>query len=188
LLGYQQLDRPRWPEYILNAFNGANSASAATRAQAAAQRVVIANIATTRAAITALNLSKTLPIGTADAGSMITEALAEASDFIMANVHPFFAGVNIEDAAGWTWEYLETDTPSVALRASNRPTLYASEIGWPSDAAQNGSLTLNGSSASIEHLQLLRGYQTPLSKFAHLCFSGHLRLHLQHQPDQVLLV
>lgn len=30
-----------------------------------------------------------LPVGTSDAGSVITSKLAAGADFIMANVHPF---------------------------------------------------------------------------------------------------
>lgn len=140
-------------EYILNLFNDAKAGTAAAAAQKAGERIVLANIVATRTAITALNLSSTVLIGTADAGSMITATLSAASDFIMANVHAFFSGVSIADAAAWTYNYLNTDTPSIALKAANHPALYAAEVGWPSAAEPNGSLTLNGSDASMTNMQ-----------------------------------
>lgn len=36
-----------------------------------------------------MNLDKTIPVGTADAGSMITAPLAGSVDYVMANVHPW---------------------------------------------------------------------------------------------------
>lgn len=36
-----------------------------------------------------LKLDKTIPVGTADAGSMVTASLASTVDYVMANVHPW---------------------------------------------------------------------------------------------------
>lgn len=36
----------------------------------------------------------------------------------MANVHPWFGGVNIADAAGWTWEFFEENDVVVAEAAT----------------------------------------------------------------------
>jgi len=135
-------------EYVLNQFT-ANG----TRGQAAAQDLVISNMAVVRTKLQALDLKKTIPVGFADAGSMITTALAQGSDFVMANVHPFFSGVGINLAAGWTYEYLETDTPASAKLATNKPPIYEAEVGWPGGAFANGSLTLNGSDASLANMQ-----------------------------------
>lgn len=38
-----------------------------------------------RTTLKGLNLPKTIPVGTADAGSMITTSLAQGSDYVMAN-------------------------------------------------------------------------------------------------------
>lgn len=42
-----------------------------------------------KAELAKLNLDKTIPVGTADAGSMITAALSRNVDYVMANVHPW---------------------------------------------------------------------------------------------------
>lgn len=42
-----------------------------------------------------------IPVGTADAGSEITTILATGADFIMANVHPWFGGLPVAQAAAW---------------------------------------------------------------------------------------
>ena len=43
-----------------------------------------------------------LPVATSDLGDDWTSELASDSDYIMANIHPFFAGVTAEEAADWT--------------------------------------------------------------------------------------
>ena len=54
-------------EVILDAFTANKSAG-----QKAGEAAVLANVKTTKAKISALNLSKQLPVGTGDSGSMIT--------------------------------------------------------------------------------------------------------------------
>lgn len=63
---------------------------------------LVAKMADFRTKLQALSLSKILPVGTGDAGGQITLALAEGADYLMANNHPYFAGVTIDDAAGWS--------------------------------------------------------------------------------------
>jgi hypothetical protein len=46
---------------------------------------IVNDVATVRARIDALGLSKTLPHGTSDAGSVFTQALAEGIDYFHAN-------------------------------------------------------------------------------------------------------
>lgn len=50
----------------------------------------------------------------------------------MANVHPWFGNVSIQDAAGWTWEFFEENNVQPAAKLSNKPTMYIAETGWPS--------------------------------------------------------
>lgn len=69
----------------------------------------------------------------------------------MANTHAFFSGVTIDGAADWTAQFLVNDDPKTATEAGK--TLISAEVGWPSDAISGGSLTLNGSIASLENTQ-----------------------------------
>lgn len=48
-----------------------------------------------------------LPVSTADLGDNWTADLAQASDIVMANIHPFFAGTVAEEAAGWAYSKLK---------------------------------------------------------------------------------
>ncbi|PVG00457.1 glycoside hydrolase [Serendipita vermifera] len=134
-------------EYLLQQ-NTANPALLPT-----AQTYLISKINEVRTMVEAKNYGKTIPVGSADAGSQITPELAAAADYIMANTHPFFSGINIEGAADWTAQYLIDEEPRYATAAGK--TLYSAEIGWPTDAMAGGSLTLNGSAASIPNAQTL---------------------------------
>jgi exo-beta-1,3-glucanase (GH17 family) len=50
----------------------------------------------------------------------------------MANVHPWFGNVSIEDAAAWTYTFFETTDVVAAQALPNNPTMYIAETGWPS--------------------------------------------------------
>lgn len=69
----------------------------------------------------------------------------------MANTHAFFSGITIDGAADWTAQFLVNDEPSTATQAGK--TLISAEVGWPSAAISGGSLTLNGSIASLDNMQ-----------------------------------
>ena len=70
-----------------------------------------------------------LPVATSDLGDAWTSGLAAASDFVMSNIHPFFAGVPVDQAAGWTWSFWQQkDTPLVTDKSKN----VIAETGWPS--------------------------------------------------------
>ncbi|BEJ10712.1 hypothetical protein CspHIS471_0101340 [Cutaneotrichosporon sp. HIS471] len=81
--------------------------------------------------VQALGLSKTLPVGTGDAGSLFSVALAEGVDFYMANVHPWFGQVPIDQAATWTWDYFMNNDVIYSQQATNQPAMYIAETGWP---------------------------------------------------------
>ncbi|KAG8816589.1 hypothetical protein FRC18_000918, partial [Serendipita sp. 400] len=134
-------------EYLLQTFT-ATPASLST-----AETYLISKIEDVRTMLSSKNYGKTIPVGSADAGSQITTTLAAAADYIMANTHPFFSGINIEGAADWTAQYLIDQEPRYATAAGK--TLLSAEIGWPTDAMEGGSLSSNGSIASIPNTQLL---------------------------------
>lgn len=49
----------------------------------------------------------------------------------MANVHPWFANVSVDDAAGWTWLFFEDNDVELAESLSNNPSMSIAETGWP---------------------------------------------------------
>ncbi|GAA5991014.1 hypothetical protein JCM10908_006499 [Rhodotorula pacifica] len=131
-------------EYILNADN-----------KATAINYLISQMSAFRTQLAALKLPKTLPVGTADAGSSFTNAntLAAGSDFIMANVHPWFGGVNINQAAGWTWEFFEENDVAISEAVTNKPTPYVAETGWPTASMTPANATLGAAVAGVSELQ-----------------------------------
>ncbi|KAF2139167.1 glycoside hydrolase family 17 protein [Aplosporella prunicola CBS 121167] len=72
-----------------------------------------------------------LPLATSDLGDNWTADLAREVDIIMANIHPFFAGVRAEQAASWTWTFWQgNDVPVTQGMTGKRHVI--SETGWPS--------------------------------------------------------
>jgi exo-beta-1,3-glucanase (GH17 family) len=71
-----------------------------------------------------------IPVATSDLGDNWNAQLVTAVDMVMSNIHPFFAGVTAEVAAGWTWDFWQLH--DVALtQGTNKPQII-SETGWPS--------------------------------------------------------
>lgn len=70
-----------------------------------------------------------VPVATSDLGSNWTPELAKASDVVMANVHPLFGGVPVEQAASWTWTFFEEHDASLVKGTKKEAII--SEIGWP---------------------------------------------------------
>lgn len=106
-----------------------------------------------RSNITAKGLS--LPVATSDLGDDWTSDLASKSDYIMANIHPFFGGVNADDAASWTYSFWENHNG--AFFKSDTSKNIIAETGWPSQGGTDcGSDTVtdcpNGSVAGIDEM------------------------------------
>ena len=72
-------------EYILNT---ATTESTTSAVYLSAVQDIVDHIQEANATILAMNLDKHLPIGTSDAGSLLSTTLATGIDFFMANVHP----------------------------------------------------------------------------------------------------
>ena len=70
-----------------------------------------------------------LPVATSDLGDDWTAGLAADTDFVMSNIHPFFAGVTVSEGAGWTWDFWQQHDTDLAKDKSNN---VISETGWPS--------------------------------------------------------
>ncbi|KAI9801068.1 MAG: hypothetical protein M1833_002936 [Piccolia ochrophora] len=73
-----------------------------------------------------------LPIATSDLGDNWDVTLAAKVDVIMANIHPFFAGGTVKEAAGWTWDFWHQHTDVLTDQVPNKPRTIISEVGWPS--------------------------------------------------------
>ena len=96
-----------------------------------------------------------LPVATSDLGDNWTAQLANQVEVVMSNIHPFFAGVTAEKAAGWTWDFW-TNHDVVLTKGTNIKQVI-SEVGWPSKGGNNcGPLTCEtkteGSVAGIDEM------------------------------------
>ncbi|CAM1501527.1 Fc.00g035110.m01.CDS01 [Cosmosporella sp. VM-42] len=94
-----------------------------------------------------------LPVATSDLGDDWTAALGTDSDYIMANIHPFFAGVEAEQAASWTYSFWENNNKP--FWKTDKQKNIISETGWPTAGGKScGSATTctNGSVAGIDEL------------------------------------
>jgi len=89
-------------EYILNM---AGTDSTTSSAYLSAAQDIIDHIQEVNTTIKGMNLNKHLPIGTSDAGSVLSTTLATGIDFFMANVHPWFATEPVDTAAVWTYNF-----------------------------------------------------------------------------------
>lgn len=97
-----------------------------------------------------------MTVATSDLGDNWNKGLVQESDAILSNVHPFFAGVTVEDAASWTWEFWQSH--NVALtKGTNKKNIIA-EVGWPTgggnNCGSNGkcSSKTDGSVAGVDEL------------------------------------
>lgn len=100
-------------EYILNT---ASTGSLTSSIYLSSVKTITDHIQEVNTTIKALNLDKHLPIGTSDAGSLLSTTLATGIDFFMANVHPWFATVGVDTAAVWTNQFFhEFDIVRCAL-------------------------------------------------------------------------
>lgn len=108
------------------------------------------------------SMSIDLPVATSDLGDNWTKALAADTDVIMANVHPFFAGVTAAAAAAWTWDFWQNHDVVLSSDDSSTtdgvPRNLISETGWPStggnDCGTDSACTSDttGSVAGIDEM------------------------------------
>jgi len=104
-----------------------------------------------RSNLTDLNLN--LPVATSDLGDDWTSALAKASDYIMSNIHPFFAGITADKAAEWTMNFWENNNGGF-FKSDDQKNII-SETGWPTGGGKNcggSSSCAEGSVAGIDEL------------------------------------
>jgi len=93
-----------------------------------------------------------LPVATSDLGDDWTAELASEADYLMANIHPFFAGVNADVAASWTYDFWTNHDTILQTDLSKN---IIAETGWPSAGGMDcgGAPTcVNGSVAGIPQM------------------------------------
>jgi exo-beta-1,3-glucanase (GH17 family) len=117
-------------------------------------------LATVRSNLTAKGMS--LPVATSDLGDNWTAELAQQSDYIMANIHPFFGGINAKDAASWTWSFWDGHNGPFFKSETSRNII--AETGWPSQGgtdcgAAGVTVCPDASVAGIDQLnQFMEGW------------------------------
>ncbi|KAB2569703.1 putative cell wall protein [Lasiodiplodia theobromae] len=99
-----------------------------------------------------------LPLATSDLGDNWTSDLAEEVDVVMANIHPFFAGVEASQAASWTWSFWQNHDVAVTKNLQGK-THVISETGWPSGGGNDcGESTCTsdtqGSVAGVDEMNI----------------------------------
>ncbi|KAK1231851.1 hypothetical protein PQX77_005065 [Marasmius sp. AFHP31] len=132
--------------------NGMNTESVSRIIGAA---ILINNIQDTRKMLTDMNLPKTIPVGNSDAGAWFNTRVLQAVDYGMANVHPWFANVTIQDAASWTNQFFQETNVQPASQLSNKacPKMYIAETGWPTASSDKANESNGAATASLANLQ-----------------------------------
>ncbi|KAJ4253293.1 hypothetical protein NW762_010448 [Fusarium torreyae] len=94
-----------------------------------------------------------LPVATSDLGDDWTSELASDSDYIMANIHPFFSGTPADEAADWTYNFWKTNNGDLWKTDKNKNII--SETGWPTGGGTDcgdAKTCTDGSVAGVDGL------------------------------------
>jgi exo-beta-1,3-glucanase (GH17 family) len=116
--------------------------------------ILIQDIQDTRSMLGNMSLSKTIPVGNAEAGAYFNTLALEQSDYGMSNVHPWFANVSIDQSAGWTADFFNQQNVQPAAALSNKPQMWIAETGWPTESSDAGNANNGPSLASEANLQI----------------------------------
>lgn len=108
-----------------------------------------------------------LPVAMADLGDNWTADMASKVDIVMSNVHPFFAGVQADQAAAWTWDFWNSHDVSLTATDKNIKQVIA-EVGWPSGGGTScggADTCTEGSVAGVDELnQFMEDWVCPSLK------------------------
>ncbi|KAG0309486.1 hypothetical protein BGZ98_001998 [Dissophora globulifera] len=91
-----------------------------------------------------------IPVFTSDLEASNRPPLTNSEDKAGVNLHPFFAGVPVSDAASWFWNYLQQSVQPAVSTSAKPIDIWITEVGWPTFPA-NGNM--NASIPSIPNLQ-----------------------------------
>lgn len=78
-----------------------------------------------------------IPITTTDLANLLDQDVIDAEDIVMANIHPYFGGVDVADATNWTMKFNQKQLVKPA-KAEGRSVTGIAEVGWPSSGKTNG--------------------------------------------------
>lgn len=130
---YDILDEAKDPSIFKGIIVGNEALYRAGPNKAIAERNLINYIDDVRAQLKKRNLE--MDVATSDLGDNWNAQLVQAVDVVMSNVHPFFAGVNVDVAASWTWDFWQTH--DVGLTRGTGKKQVISEVGWPSGGGKD---------------------------------------------------
>ncbi|KAH6909190.1 glycoside hydrolase superfamily [Coprinopsis sp. MPI-PUGE-AT-0042] len=140
-------------EFMLNYITSHNSSNPNSAIGNQGAALLISNITDTRNMLRSMNLHTTIPVGNSDAGSYFNNHVLAAIDYGLANVHPWFANVSIQQSGAWTTNFFESVDIAAANAQSNKPKMYIAETGWPSKSSDVAHASNGPSRASIGNLQ-----------------------------------
>ncbi|KAL2849197.1 glycoside hydrolase superfamily [Aspergillus pseudoustus] len=99
-----------------------------------------------------------IKVATSDLGDNWDSTLTAATDVVMSNVHPFFGGVEVDNAASWTWSFWNNHNAPLTKGTSKGNVI--AEVGWPSGGGNdcgdgaNCPDTTSGAVASVENMNI----------------------------------
>ncbi|KAI9897424.1 hypothetical protein N3K66_007280 [Trichothecium roseum] len=94
-----------------------------------------------------------LPVATSDLGDDWSVALGKSSDYLMSNIHPFFAGTPADKAAAWTINFFKEFNGDM-FKSDDKKNII-SETGWPTGGGTNcgeAKTCTDGAVASVDGL------------------------------------
>ena len=103
--------------------------------KAQSEQELITYLTDVRSNFTSLGYSD-LKLATSDLGDNWNAQLVQVVDYVMSNIHPFFAGVTADVAASWTWDFWQSHDVILSQGMPNVKQLI-SETGWPSGGGKD---------------------------------------------------
>jgi len=102
-----------------------------------------------------------LLIGTSETGGNLDQTMVDVSDFVFANIHPWWAASTPENAATFANDAF-VSTLAMGVASPRNTVMFQGELGWPSDSDTVGEVNGAGSPAAIPELQtVLDGWVCP---------------------------
>ena len=100
-----------------------------------------------------LNISD-LPVGISEIGSQITKEMFIDCDFVGANVHPFFGGIDSQYGTRWVLDYYHNQLLPLKESINTTTEIIISEVGWP----YQGGEFIRSVAGSWEYQQFLNDW------------------------------